>query len=112
TGLTPSGSRQLEQIGPSARVLYVQHPGLSYGVILGVEPDFMVDGRRSLSDYVSLQSRCGPQVDGVQQAPFRLAQNGDVIDWSAGRPNDALSGDAGRMAETGVGYFADADMAY
>lgn len=113
TSLNPTGVREHDQIQPNSKVWIVMHPQSNYGAILGVEPSFQYDPRAGMSDYISLASRCGLQVDNCHRFPFNLSRKGTIVDWSAGRPVDGTSvGEKGWFAETGVGIFADSMMAY
>ncbi len=113
TSLTPFGVRDHNQIHPNARVFILLHPSSPYGVIIGVEPPHMFDARAALSDYISLSSRNGVQVDDVHRFPFQLPKQGTIVDWSAGRPADATgAGEKGWFAESGVGLFVDSAMAF
>lgn len=107
------GARSLHQPVVGEQVLFAWHPLLFFGDILVCLPPVSRDGRKNLTDYISQQSRCGQQVEAAHQAPFRLPGQGDVSDWSAGRPADALSaGERGWTSETGLTIFLDQFMTF
>lgn len=113
TSMAPFGVREHHPLHPNARVWFILHPGAHYGSIIGVEPSYHFDPRVVLSDYISMASRSGIQVDQCHQFPFTLPKNGTITDWSAGRPVDGTSaGERGWFAETGVATYVDSFMAY
>lgn len=112
TSFSALGARQLNTYSPGTGVYLIYNPETWYGVIIGAEPDFMVDATHALSDFIVQGSRVGLQVDNVHKFPFALAEGGNVADWSAGRPSDSLTnGEWGAITETGLRVFLDSFMA-
>lgn len=113
TGLAPMGVREHGMYPPGSRVWLIQHPDDAHGVILGADPYPNLDGQLSLSDDISLASRCGLQADTIHQTLFQEAALASVTDWSCHRPNDStVAGEKGLLAETGVGWHVDPFMAF
>jgi hypothetical protein len=105
--------RELNTYTVGTGVWVIWHPHMQNALILGSAPDFGHDARHGHSDWVSQGSRVGLNVDDVFKFPFQLALAGGVIDWSAGRPIDALhGGDWGAAAYTGLSFFLDPFMVY
>lgn len=104
------GARSSMTIAPGARVWFIYHRELSYGLIIGVEPDFMTDGSLALSDFIYLGSRSGFHRDTAHSFPMRMNSRG-LCDWSAGRPFDATTaGEWGAFTETGLRVMLDSGM--
>ena len=112
TPFTPVSVRDVNPLGPDALVFVLIHPASDHGIILGVVPPPSTRASAGRSDVISQTSRCGIQVDRCHAAPFDLARNGDITDWSAGRPADGTGGmEKGWMGPTGVAILMDAFMA-
>lgn len=104
------GARGISTLPVGALVWFVYHRDMNYGMILAVEPDFMVDSGRALSDFIYLGSRSGLHADAANAYPFQTNTRG-LIDFSAGRPFDSTSGgEWGAITETGLRVILDSFM--
>ncbi len=111
---TPFSVRDTSPYAPNTNVIvWVSEEGL-YGIILGAVPDKVEDGGLIYPDWISQGSNVGFKREAYFKETFDLLENeGDVIDFSNGRPLDALaSGEWGRMSDLGLGIFLDNFMAY
>ena len=105
------GAKTINTLPPGTRVWFIYHRELLYGLIIGVEPDYMTDGKYATSDCLYLGSRSGLHRDSAHSFPLQIAHNG-VVDWSAGRPFDSTTaGEWGAMTETGMRVTLDSFMA-
>ena len=107
TGLGVVGARQLATYTLGQGVLVFYHPKALYHTILCSVPDWMANPRDSVSDAIVQGSNVGLQVDSAHNFPFLLQNGGGVIDFSAGRPTDSLSGDWGAISALGGRVFLD-----
>lgn len=116
---TPMTQGGLEVMGAKASVTYtlgagvyvLWHPHMTFGVIMGAVPDFMLAANDALSDWVSQGSNVGLNVDAVNKFPFNLESGGGISDWSAGRFFDSIGvGEWGAITETGLSMFLDPAM--
>ena len=106
------GARPLATLVPGSRVWVLVHPGMSYGVIICTEPDFSVDGRNSLSDFITTTSRAGSKVDDAHSFVTTMAEGSGIIDFNNGRPFDGTcAGEWGHITETGLRFYLDSFMA-
>lgn len=111
TALLPVGPRSVNTLGPGCQVYVLRHPLTDFGVILGVAPGAATAAELALSDFIHQASRCGLRVDKVHSAAFQCQHHGTIVDWSAGRPCDALSvGEWGAITETGLRVILDSYM--
>ena len=111
----PIGVKDACTLDVGTGVIYYQHPRLSYGIIICVEPFWMANAQDIRPDFISQGSRVGLHVDGAHKAPFALGplpnSNGGIIDFSASRPADGLTGEFCKIAENGLMLFLDGAMA-
>jgi hypothetical protein len=108
TSLSALGARQLNTYSPGTGVYILYSPDVSFGIILGADPDYMVDATQALSDFISQGSNVGLGADIIHKIPFSLAAGSGLGDWSAGRPADSLPiGEWGAITETGLRFFLD-----
>lgn len=113
TSLQPSGVRDYGHLQPGTGVFFLLHPASTFGLIFGVEPEFVRDPRVGVSDFISQAGRAGLAVEDSHKAPFQLPNNSTIVDWSAGRPFDSTgAGEKGWMASTGLGVHIDDFMAF
>lgn len=107
------GAISLEMIEPGTSVLLLWKPGAINALILGVEPNQTTDGNYLFSDYTSQGSNVGLHKDGYHQAYMTsTGDEGGATNLNAHRPIDQLVYDTGFNFITGVGLFADPNMAY
>lgn len=107
---TALGARGISTIAPGAQVWFLYHPDSNYGVILGVEPQFMTQARKAISDYIFVGSRSGLHRDAANNYPFSLNTRG-IGDWSARTPFDSTTGgEWGAITETGLRVVLDSAM--
>ena len=112
TSLGVVGARQLNTYSPGTQVVVLYHPQATYAIILAAVPDWSFDARQALPDFIVQGSNVGLQADGVHHNPFSMADNGGIIDFSAGRPSDSIhAGEYGAITETGLRIFLDSFMA-
>jgi len=103
TGFQPLGVRQLNSIPIGSNVHVLWHPAAEYGVIMGVEPEYVSSGSKTMVDFISQSARSGLSVDQCHKAPFKLKMKGLITDWSTGRPFDATANcEMGYITETGL----------
>jgi hypothetical protein len=103
----PWGARPLLSLPPGCPVQVIVHPQRLHGYIVGVEPRVRATAADSRSDWISQSGRCGVRVDGAHRQVFECTGKGGVINWSSDRPMDALAGEAGWIAETGLRIALD-----
>lgn len=104
-----TGARSITTLQPGTRVVVLWHPRSVFGVILAVIPPAQLRGNKQLAQQITHASR--NRVDDVHKQPHRLAGDGHIFDWLAGRPYDATNiGEQGWMAETGMRAFVDPFM--
>lgn len=113
TALQPMGIKEYGQLQPGTSVYFLLHPMATYGVIIAVDPEYNTNSQGPQPDFISQAGRAGMAVDDAHKAPLRMEFNGNIGDYSSGRPYDqTCAGEKGWMAETGVGIHADSFMAY
>lgn len=113
TSLQPGGVRDYGHLQPGTPVFFFLHPQTAFGLIVGVEPEYMRDGRAGTSDFISQAGRSGLAVEDSHKTPFQLENNSQIVDWSAGRPFDSITaGEKGWMAATGLGIHVDDFMTF
>ena len=111
TSLGIVGPRQVNTYSVGTQVAIIYHPQAVYGMIIGAIPDWSFDARHGVGDFIVQGSNIGVQKDNVHRYPFTMAKNGGIIDFSAGRPVDSVSGEWGVISETGIRVFLDSLMA-
>lgn len=107
TGLGAYGARQLNTYPVGTGVLVFYHPQAAYHAILCAVPDWAADATAGISDLLVQGGNCGAQVDAVHRFPFQMPRGGGIIDFSAGRPGDSLSGEWGAITELGLRVLLD-----
>ncbi len=113
TSYQVSGATSLHSYQPGTQVAIMRHQQMSFGVILCAIPDWSSQATDALSDMIVQGSNVGMRRDGVHTAPFRTTSSGGIPDFSGSRPLDGLPvGEWGAMAETGLAFFLDAQLAY
>ncbi|GIV44659.1 MAG: hypothetical protein KatS3mg035_1782 [Bacteroidia bacterium] len=113
TGLLPIGAKSIITYPPGAGVYVLIDPNANYGIIVGGVPDYIMDARVGISDFIVQGSRVGFKIDAVNAFPILLASYGNVTDWSASRPFDSITiGEWGAITETGLGFFLDPFLAF
>jgi hypothetical protein len=73
TGGTPIGIADCSNLQVNTPVYVILHPKQKSGYIIGVEPPFMFDARRGMSDVIHQASCCGLHVDAAHQFPAPTA---------------------------------------
>lgn len=112
-GLIPLGVRDLGAIPPNSRVLVYKPRGLGYGMILGVLPPALRDGRIVNPDWLVPGGQSGLKREPVHTYPLQYQYaNGGVVDWSGQRPVDGTALERGLISSTGIALLLDDYQAF
>lgn len=111
TGFQPYGARQINTLPMGTAVYCLLHPGAFIGTIIAAEPDYITHPKNHRSDFITQTSRCGPGVDSMHAAAYRLRMQGGAGQFPGGRPADGLPvGEWGAISEAGLMSFLDSFM--
>jgi hypothetical protein len=112
-GFLPLGPRDTSCIPPNSRVLVYKPAGQYFGIILGVVPPALRDGRTVNPDWLVPGGQSGLRREALHRYPLAsLYQSGGVVDWSGQRPLDATAMERGWIAALGPAIHIDDFQAF
>ncbi len=104
------GPRDMTTLQPGTAVLALVHQHLQYAIILGVLPPADINGKSAYASVLLGASR--QRVDEAHKKPIKMHANGNIPNWTAGRPIDSTTaGEKGWITETGGRIGIDSFLA-
>lgn len=111
--LLPPGVRDVGGILPNSQVLVYRPAALPYGIIVGVLPPLLRDGRIVNPDWLVPGGQSGVRREAIHRYPIgQLHRNGGVMDFSGQRPLDSTAMERGQISSTGIAFLLDDYQAF
>lgn len=110
TSHAAGGVRELTTLQPGTQVICLMHDKRPWAHIIATLPQPSWASNEVMMSVLLQSSR--QRVDAGQRAPYKTASNGNIVDFSAGRPFDStLAGETGWISDTGIRIWLDSFMA-
>lgn len=101
-GHIPLGPRVTSPYPPNSQVIVTMPPGLNYGIIMGVIPPIVFDGKVACPDWIAQGGGSGFQRELAHQWMIQNGfMNGGMHDFNSSRPIDATSLEKGWVTMLG-----------